>query len=198
MTQISIDLMPDIVISGPGVDGACGPAEMLPRMQNQCFRCSSPSLLLFFFPNIRDCFLRKKESLPLKSPSFVCRPLFPVRIVWVLRSSETSLWKFGSAPCERLAIPTQSNLPSSSPLLLFFFFACFLIIGSAEALPILCVRYFRWERERERYRERERERERERDGSDVTIVALKLAMNTLSLAAQWTDPRIAGRHFEPV
>ena len=35
-------------------------------------------------------------------------------------------------------------------------------------------------RERERYRERERERER--DGSDVTIVALKLAMNTLSLA----------------
>ena len=33
-------------------------------------------------------------------------------------------------------------------------------------------------RERERYRERERER----DGSDVTIVALKLAMNTLSLS----------------
>ena len=32
-----------------------------------------------------------------------------------------------------------------------------IIIGSAEALPILCVRYFRWERERERYRERETE-----------------------------------------
>ena len=48
-----------------------------------------------------------------------------------------------------------------------------IIIGSAEALPILCVRYAR--RERERYRERERERER--DGSDVTIVTLKLAMN---------------------
>ena len=55
---------------------------------------------------------------------------------------------------------------------------------------LLCVRYIRWERERERereiqrerererYRERERERERERDGSDVTIVALKLAMNS--------------------
>ena len=43
------------------------------------------------------------------------------------------------------------------------------IIGSAEALPILCVRYFRWERERER--------ERERDGSDVTIFA-RLAMNS--------------------
>ena len=47
------------------------------------------------------------------------------------------------------------------------------IIGSAEALPILCVRYFWWEREREI----QREREREIDGSDVTIVALKLAMN---------------------
>ena len=47
------------------------------------------------------------------------------------------------------------------------------IIGSAEALPILCVRCARWEREIQR----ERERERERDGSDVTLVALKLAMN---------------------
>ena len=36
------------------------------------------------------------------------------------------------------------------------------IIGSAEALPILCVRYFRWERERERERERDTDRERER------------------------------------
>ena len=35
---------------------------------------------------------------------------------------------------------------------------------------------------RERERERDTEREREKDGSDVTIVALKLAMNTLSLA----------------
>ena len=36
------------------------------------------------------------------------------------------------------------------------------IIGSAEALPILCVRYFWWERERERERERDTDRERER------------------------------------
>ena len=35
------------------------------------------------------------------------------------------------------------------------------IIGSAEALPILCVRYFRWERERERERERDTDRDRE-------------------------------------
>ena len=64
--------------------------------------------------------------------------------------------------------------------------------GWIEAPPILADAYYRkrllycaWgsfgvrerERERERYREREREKERERDGSDVTIVALKLAMN---------------------
>ena len=42
---------------------------------------------------------------------------------------------------------------------------------NAEALPILCVRYIRWEREREI------QREREKDGSDVTIFALKLAMS---------------------
>ena len=50
------------------------------------------------------------------------------------------------------------------------------IIGSAEALPILCVRYIRWERERYR--------EREKDGSDVTIVALKLAMSFALLLAK--------------
>ena len=41
------------------------------------------------------------------------------------------------------------------------------IIGSAEALPILCVRYNRWERERER--------ERERDGSSETEVTSPLS-----------------------
>ena len=54
------------------------------------------------------------------------------------------------------------------------FFHCFQLACPSDeysALPILCVRYFWWERERERYREREI------DGSDVTIVALKLAMN---------------------
>ena len=71
------------------------------------------------------------------------------------------------------------------------------IIGSAEALPILCVRYFRWEREIQTERERERQRRKwrhhcrakigdeftlslakirtfARDGSDVLIVALKI------------------------
>ena len=64
------------------------------------------------------------------------------------------------------------------------------IIGSAEALPILCVRYIRWERER--YREREREREREIDGSDVIIVAL--AQRTMCSFGRHnictTDPKV--------
>ena len=52
--------------------------------------------------------------------------------------------------------------------------------GSASYIvrEVLSVR----ERERDREIQRERERERERDGSDVTIVGLNLAMNTLSLA----------------
>ena len=48
--------------------------------------------------------------------------------------------------------------------------------GSASYIIVREVLSVR-ERERERYRQRERERETERDGSDVTIVALKLAMN---------------------
>ena len=48
------------------------------------------------------------------------------------------------------------------------------IIGSAEALPILCVRCIRWEREIQR----------EKDGSDVTTVALKLAMSFALLLAK--------------
>ena len=51
----------------------------------------------FFFPNIRDCFLRKKkESWLLSLTSFVGGALFPFRIVGVLRSLETILWKLGS------------------------------------------------------------------------------------------------------
>ena len=51
--------------------------------------------------------------------------------------------------------------------------------GSASYIvrEVLLVRKRERERERERDRERERERERQIDGSDVTIVALKLAMN---------------------
>ena len=45
-----------------------------------------------------------------------------------------------------------------------------IIIGSAEALPILCMRYNRWERERERERETEVVRRKKWDGSSETEV----------------------------
>ena len=59
-----------------------------------------------------------------------------------------------------------------------------IIIASAEALALLCGSFARRKRERERERERDRDRQTDRqtDGSDVTVVALNLAMFTLSLA----------------
>ena len=56
-----------------------------------------------------------------------------------------------------------------------------IIIGSAEALPILCVRYFRWERERERERDTERERRKWRHHYRAKIgdeFTLSLAKNS--------------------
>ena len=53
------------------------------------------------------------------------------------------------------------------------------IIGSAEALPILCVRYFRWERERERYRQRRKWRHhcRAKIGDEFTLSLAKTSHN---------------------
>ena len=65
---------------------------------------------------------------------------------------------------------------NSSPILVrqwWRHFCLSLYYRKRGSAPILCVRYIRWERERER----ERERDTEKDGSDVTIIALKLAMN---------------------
>ena len=84
---------------------------------------------------------------------------------------------FGMGKCKLIAnfsATMMTSLPSISlslSLYLTLSHRAYLThnIGSASALPILCVRYF--------WCEREREREREIDGSDVTIVALKLAMN---------------------
>ena len=62
------------------------------------------------------------------------------------------------------------------------------IIGSAEALPILCVRYFRWERERYRERERRKWRHhfRAKIGDELTLSLAKIRTIgdelTLSLA----------------
>ena len=63
------------------------------------------------------------------------------------------------------------------------------IIGSAEALPILCVRYFRWERERERERYRERRKWRHhfraKIGDEFT---LSLAKNSHNWRWAYTFP----------
>ena len=82
------------------------------------------------------------------------------------------------------------------------FVTCCLIIGSASYI----VREVRSVREREREREREtyREREREIDGSDVIIVALKLAMSlhvpmpkirTIAVSSHFPLPKNRTFHF---
>ena len=59
------------------------------------------------------------------------------------------------------------------------------IIGSAEALPILCVRYFRWERERERERRKWRHHFRAKIGDEFT---LSLAKNSHNWQWAYTFP----------
>ena len=92
---------------------------------------------------------------------------------------------FGKGKCKFIAnfsAKMVTSLPSLSLSL------C--IIGSAEALPLLCVRYFRWERERERYRERRKWRHqcRAKVGDEFTLSLAKNSHNwrwayiTLSLA----------------
>ena len=84
-----------------------------------------------FSPTFENAFFEKKESKPLNFPSFVCRPLFPARIVGVLRSSETSLWKFGSTPCE--SVTGDTDAAKSSKLFFPSFFFCLLPNISWEA-----------------------------------------------------------------
>ena len=82
--------------------------------------------------------------------------------------------------------PLQTNSPWTIDRRCFLLIPEDIVIGSAEVLHILCVRCAWWEREREIQRERERERERESewDGSDVTLVALNLAMNIAPFLAK--------------
>ena len=95
------------------------------------------------------------------------------------RGCEFDPWSWGAAtfhtvgPCKKETfVCLATDIKQGDPLeaILVVLGRRALIIGSTEALPILCVRCARWERERERERERYRERERERewDGSDVT------------------------------
>ena len=78
-----------------------------------------------------------------------------------------------SLAAQFLTTPTGLRISSPSPVRflsyvrgMLIMYTNWCIIGSAEALPILCVRCARWERERYR-KERERERERERE-TEVT------------------------------
>ena len=87
-------------------------------------------------------------------------PLQSVTGVWTWvknKKKNSKVYSFVFLPITKLrgvktVYITPMHSPMSSPP----------IIGSAEALPILCVRYFRWEREREREREIQTDRERER------------------------------------
>ena len=73
------------------------------------------------------------------------------------------------------------------------------IKGSAEALPILCVRYFRWERERDTERERERERRKWRHHCRAKIgdeFTLYLAKNSqLAMSSHFPLPKIRTSRF---
>ena len=103
------------------------------------------------------------------------RPAAPLRLHSFLSRAEN--WYTASRPERKMPCYTFLSFAQEVENIWVKTSKSGVIIGSAEALPILCVRYFRWAREIQTERERERERETERDGSDVTIVALKLAMN---------------------
>ena len=110
-------------LSGPGGDGACGPAEMLLRMQNQCFPWRNcPSLLLSVFPNI------SKERELATQFSFLCMSS---------TVSGSKSWSFaiiGDHALEvwqrALRMTGDTDAAKSSKIFEIFpsfFFACFLI-----------------------------------------------------------------------
>ena len=83
----------------------------------------------------------------------------------------------------------------------FFFFCNYTRECSAQHCPVIALIYYRkrgsasyivrevrsmreWDTEREREREREERERGERDGSDVTLVAQKLAMNIAPFLAK--------------
>ena len=71
------------------------------------------------------------------------------------------------------------------------------IIGSAEALPILCVRYFRWERERERETDRQRRKWRHHCRAKIgDEFPLSLAKNShLAMSLHFPLPKIRTSRF---
>ena len=93
---------------------------------------------------------------------------------------------FRSADFLKWCLFPKRNLTHN--LFFYFQYSLVLIIGSAEALPILCVRYFRWERERERDTERDgkwRHQCRAKIGDEFT---LSLAKNSHNWRWAYTFP----------
>ena len=85
--------------------------------------------------------------------------------VWLCELLHNLWLAFAKAFQCRLLLPSKNCLHfffhvNSAPNLLFRLRSAASIIGSTEALPILCLRCARWERVTERERERERERVR--------------------------------------
>ena len=117
--MLALDLMPD---KRAGSWRACGPAEMLPRMQNQCFRRRSPSLLLTFFPTFEIAFFEKRELAT--QFSFLCMSS---------TVSGSNSWSFaiiGDHSLEVWQRPLTGDTDAAKSSKLFFpsfFFACFLI-----------------------------------------------------------------------
>ena len=96
-------------------------------------------------------------------------PNMHVHFACLSKTRNNWITQFGSASWNPKFNGSHFGLPPSS------------IIGSAEALPILCVRYFRWERERERDTDRERERRKWRHHCRAKIgdeFVLSLAKNS--------------------
>ena len=98
---------------------------MLPRMQNQCFRRSSPSLLLSFFPTFEIAFFEKREQAT--QFSFLCTSsTVSVSNSWsfaIIGDHSLDVWQ------RALRMTGDTDAAKSSKLFFpsFFFVACFLI-----------------------------------------------------------------------
>ena len=77
----------------------------------------------FLFPNIRECFLRKKESYPLDFPSFVCRPTVSdsnSRSIAIIGDQSLEVWQ------RALRMTGDTDAAKSSKL----FFPSFFVLAS--------------------------------------------------------------------
>ena len=120
-----IDLMPD---KRAGSWRAWGPAEMLPRMQNQCFRRSSPSLLLSFFFFQHSRLLSSKKGELVTQFSILCMS----STVFCLNSWSFAIIGDHSLEVWQHALRMTGDTDAAKSSKLFFPFACFRIfLGKA-------------------------------------------------------------------